>query len=74
MSKRTHRALALLASLLVASTTLQAQSSQTQTFASLPAFTLESKGLSINRPVQPSNPFTVAGERGVILGAQNGSF
>ena len=74
MSKRTHRALALLASLLVASTTLQAQSSQTQTFASLPAFPLESKGLSINRPVQPSNPFTVAGERGVILGAQNGSF
>ncbi|WP_263355837.1 amylo-alpha-1,6-glucosidase [Acidicapsa ligni] len=63
------RALALLASLFVAATAAQAQS-----LAPIPAFPLETKGLVIDRPVQPVQPFTVAGERGVLLGQQNGSF
>jgi len=31
-------------------------------------------GLVISRPVQPMQPFTVAGERGVLVGTQDGQF
>ena len=42
--------------------------------AQLPAFPLTQTGLVISRPVQPPQPFTVAGEHGVIVGTQDGSF
>lgn len=35
---------------------------------------MTSSGLSIYRPVQPLQPFTVAGERGVLVGTQDGQF
>jgi len=34
----------------------------------------ESTALSISRPVQPVQPFTVAGPRGVLVGTQDGQF
>jgi len=40
----------------------------------IPAFPLTQSGLVIQRPVQPIQPFTVAGPRGVIVGAQDGTF
>ena len=45
-----------------------------QTLAPVPAFPLNQKGLVISRPTQPLQPFTVAGERGVLVGAQDGTF
>jgi glycogen debranching enzyme len=42
--------------------------------AQLAAFPLAQTGLVISRPVQPPQPFTVAGERGVLVGTQDGSF
>jgi glycogen debranching enzyme len=51
---------------------------QAQSFAPVPAFPLTQTGpshsLIISRPVQPPQPFTVAGEHGVIVGTQDGSF
>lgn len=37
-------------------------------------FPLTQSGLVISRPVQPMQPFTVAGERGVLVGTQDGQF
>ena len=47
---------------------------QAPSFAPLPAFPLTQTGLVISRPVQPPQPFTVAGEHGVLVGTQDGSF
>src|SRR5271163_422170 len=47
---------------------------QAQSFAPLPVFPLTQTGLVISRPVQPPQPFTVAGEHGVIVGTQDGQF
>jgi glycogen debranching enzyme len=49
-------------------------SAQAQSFAPVPAFPLTQTGLVISRPPQPPQPFTVAGEHGVLVGTQDGSF
>ncbi len=43
-------------------------------FASTDPFPLTRTGLAIHRPTEAGKPFTVAGERGVILGQQEGTF
>ena len=43
-------------------------------FEPVAAFPLTQSGLVISRPVQPAQPFTVAGESGVLVGTQDGSF
>jgi glycogen debranching enzyme len=45
-----------------------------QSLAPLPAFSLTQTGLVISRPPQPPQPFTVAGEHGVLVGTQDGQF
>ena len=57
--------LALPAFLFAALTSAQSQ---------IPAFPLTHDGLVINRPVQPVQPFTVAGTSGVLVGTQDGQF
>lgn len=42
--------------------------------AQIAPFPLTESGLVISRPVQPMQPFTVAGERGVLVGTQDGQF
>ena len=37
-------------------------------------FPMTETGLAISRPAQPMQPFTVAGERGVLVGTQDGQF
>ena len=48
------------------------------TLAPVPAFPLDAEkaaaSLSIARPVQPTQPFTVAGQRGILVGSQDGQF
>ncbi|HUN85637.1 MAG TPA: hypothetical protein VMU48_14750 [Terracidiphilus sp.] len=43
-------------------------------FASLAPIPFDTSGPVIRAHIQPQKPFTVAGERGVLLGQQNGSF
>ena len=64
------RAVGRIIFLLVSATTL----AQTPTFHSLPAITFESAGPVIRAHSETEKPFTVAGERGVLLGQQNGTF
>jgi glycogen debranching enzyme len=45
-----------------------------QTFTSIPAVPLDTTGPVIEAHVEPLKPFTVAGERGVLLGQQDGTF
>jgi len=45
-----------------------------QTFTSIPAFPFETAGPVIQAHAEPLKPFTVAGERGVVLGQQDGTF
>ena len=66
------RAFCRIALLLVAATTLAR--TQTPTFSSLPAVAFESEGPVIRAHSETEKPFTVAGERGVVLGQQNGTF
>jgi len=40
----------------------------------IPRFAIAASPLTIRQPAQAAKPFTVAGERGAILGRQNGSF
>ena len=47
---------------------------QSQTFASIPAISFDSAGPVIRAHAEPLKPFTVAGERGVLLGQQDGTF
>jgi len=47
--------------------------SDAQRFQSIPAFSLDDAGLVIRAHAEPAKPFTVAGQRGVLLGQQNGS-
>ena len=70
-------------SLLLLPATLPAQSLPTPTLTPLAPFPLtgepayptqKSAPLSISRPVQPVQPFTVAGPRGVLVGTQDGQF
>jgi hypothetical protein len=44
-----------------------------QTFTSIPTFPLDTSGLVIQAHSEPLKPFTVAGERGVLLGQQDGT-
>ncbi len=43
-------------------------------FAPVPAFALNSNPLVIERSARPNQPFSVVGERGAILGQQDGTF
>jgi glycogen debranching enzyme len=45
-----------------------------QTFSSIPALPFETTGPVIRAHSEPLKPFTVAGERGVVLGQQDGTF
>jgi glycogen debranching enzyme len=45
-----------------------------QTFTSIPAISFDTAGPVIQAHVEPLKPFTVAGERGVVLGQQDGTF
>ena len=45
-----------------------------QTFTSIPAIPFDTAGPVIQAHVEPLRPFTVAGERGVVLGQQDGTF
>jgi glycogen debranching enzyme len=45
-----------------------------QTFNSIPAISFESSGPVIRAHAETLKPFTVAGERGVVLGQQDGTF
>src|SRR5580658_683919 len=45
-----------------------------QTFTSIPALPFDTAGPVIRANAEPLKPFTVAGERGVVLGQQDGSF
>jgi len=47
---------------------------QAQTFTSIPAISFETSGPVIRAHAEPLKPFTVAGERGVVLGQQDGTF
>jgi glycogen debranching enzyme len=51
-----------------------AAAAQTTTLQPTNAFPIKEDGLAIRRHVEEGKPFTVAGERGVILGQQEGSF
>src|SRR5208337_438534 len=45
-----------------------------QTLTSIPAIAFNSDGPVLQAHVEPEKPFTVAGENGVVLGQQDGSF
>jgi glycogen debranching enzyme len=45
-----------------------------QTFSSIPAIPFDSAGPVIRAHSEPLKPFTVAGERGILLGQQDGTF
>ncbi|HUD12788.1 MAG TPA: hypothetical protein VMQ56_03955 [Terracidiphilus sp.] len=45
-----------------------------QTFTSIPAIPFDTAGPLIQAHAEPLKPFTVAGERGVVLGQQDGTF
>jgi len=47
---------------------------QAQTLTSLPAFDFDHEGPVIRAHAEPEKPFTVAGERGVVVGQQDGTF
>ena len=47
---------------------------QAQTLTSIPAFPFDTSGPVIRARAETFKPFTVAGERGVILGQQDGTF
>ncbi len=52
---------------------IQAQT-PTQAFASIPPIPFDTTGPVIQAHAEPEKPFTVAGEQGVIVGQQDGSF
>ncbi len=64
------RALSRIALLLLATTTI----AQTPFLNSVPAIPFDSAGPVIRAHAETEKPFTVAGERGVVLGQQNGVF
>lgn len=47
---------------------------QAQTLTSIPAFPLDNAGPMIRAHAESEKPFTVAGERGVLVGQQDGTF
>jgi glycogen debranching enzyme len=59
--------------LFAAASTIPPQDSA-QTFNSIPAISFDAGSLVLQAHVEPLKPFTVAGERGVILGQQDGTF
>ncbi len=65
-----RRAFCRIALFFVAATT----QAQTPTFSSVPAIAFDSSGPVIRAHSETEKPFTVAGERGVVLGQQNGTF
>ncbi|MDR3751980.1 MAG: hypothetical protein P4K94_10885 [Terracidiphilus sp.] len=67
-SRRTH--LCLAAGLLLAT----ASAIHAQSFTSIPAIAFDSSGPVLRANSEAQKPFTVAGERGVLLGQQDGAF
>jgi glycogen debranching enzyme len=60
--------------LFAAASAIQAQSPDSNRhFASIPAFPLDTSGPVIRADTETEKPFTVAGERGVLVGQQDGS-
>jgi glycogen debranching enzyme len=59
--------------LLFAASAILAQT-PSQTLTSLPPIAFSTEGPVIQAAAEPEKPFTVAGERGVLLGQQDGSF
>jgi glycogen debranching enzyme len=51
-----------------------ASAAHSQTFSSIPAIPFETTGPVIQAHAEALKPFTVAGERGVVLGQQDGTF
>lgn len=47
---------------------------QAQSFTSISTIAFDSGGPVLREPIQAQKPFTVAGEQGVLLGEQNGTF
>jgi len=60
--------------LLLLAAALIPASALAQSFNPVSAFDLAKSDLVISRPVQPAQPFTVAGPRGVLVGTQDGQF
>ncbi|MFZ0747696.1 MAG: hypothetical protein WAM85_25050 [Terracidiphilus sp.] len=58
----------------LASASVFASPAREPVFNSIPAIQFDTTGPVIRAQVQPEKPFTVAGERGVLLGQQDGSF
>lgn len=65
---------ALASSLVLACTTLLGQSPQSPAFNSIAPVSFDNSGPVIRAHAETEKPFTVAGEQGVILGQQNGTF
>jgi glycogen debranching enzyme len=53
---------------------LTAKAQRSPALHPIPRLAIATDLLTITRPVEPSKPFTVAGERGAIFGEQGGSF
>ena len=53
---------------------LAGRRSAAQELQPIPHFPLQQDGLALHRPVQAGMPFTVAGEQGVVVGQQEGTF
>ncbi len=64
------RTVSLISLVFIAATSL----AQTPNFASLPPIPFDTDGPVIRAHSETEKPFTVAGERGVVLGQQNGTF
>ena len=77
LSRSDRQAQSLRRSALVACLTLLASTallSQSPSFNSLPPISFDRNGPVIRAHAETEKPFTVAGEQGVILGQQNGTF
>src|SRR5580698_9356094 len=48
--------------------------SQNATFSPVPGFSFTNNGPVIRAHAEPDKPFTVAGERGILVGQQDGGF
>jgi len=62
------------AALIIVSAALTAQTQSTPVFSPIPAIAFDTSGPAIRAHAETEKPFTVAGERAVVLGQQNGVF
>ncbi len=70
----TSRTIARVALLFAASAGLTASLRAQESLATVPAFPLDTNPLVIQRAARPNQPFSVTGERGAVLGQQDGTF